>query len=132
MNLEKLICAICNQPQQKSKMVIIEGPCWKCENSMKVAVLYDGIKRGASVVGPEVFTENELDLAKREGVLLKKHYSKTINKKYLANTCENCNSFIGQHYLFTQFASPAEFDELPSKTIYIGYHCDNCYEKPSK
>jgi hypothetical protein len=124
-------CKVCGQFQQKKIMTIIDGPCWKCGCTMKIASIstsnYGNI-RGSSNLDPSGFTSEEINFARSKGVLLKTHFSKTLQEKYLANTCVKCNSFAGDHYLFTEYISPAEYDELPYEKFEIGYHCENCDE----
>lgn len=118
-------CKVCGYFQQKTTMTIVKGPCWKCNSTMKVAIVEAGIERGSSV-GPDKFTSKEIDLARSRGVMIKEHYSKTLGKKYLANTCSKCGAFAGEHYLFTDYHAPASYGELPSIPLDVGYHCDNC------
>lgn len=123
-------CKTCGQFQQKRIMTIIDGPCWKCSSTMKVATISSS--RGGLVNGstnnlrPSDFTEKEIAFAQSKGVLLKTQYSKTVNEKYVANSCIKCGSFAGDFYLFTQYISPASYGELPSQIFDIGYHCEHC------
>jgi hypothetical protein len=121
-------CVKCGYYLHKTKMTIIEGNCWKCNSKMKVAVIEDGMARGCSLVGPSIFTKQEIEFAKNKGVIIKEHYSKTANERFLANTCGNCGCFIGSSYLYSDYFCSASFGNLPSETFRIGYHCDHCYE----
>lgn len=125
-------CKTCNNFQQKLYMTIIEGRCYKCRKKMKVATISssnNGMVRGDSNhLAPSEFTQEEINLAKSKGVLLKSSYSKTMNERYIANTCGNCNAFAGDFYLFTQYIAPAEYGEIPSEKFDIGYNCENCAE----
>jgi len=125
-------CKNCGHFQQKTIMTIIDGPCWKCGSTMKVATIRSsngGLMRGVSNnLTPRDFTENEINFAKSKGVLLKTQYSKTVNGKYVANSCAKCGSFAGDFYLFTQYIAPAGYGELPSQTFDIGYNCEHCDE----
>jgi hypothetical protein len=120
-------CNTCGHFQQKTTMTIVEGPCWKCHSTMKVAIVKGGMERGSSSSGPDEFTPQEIEFAKSKGAIINVHYSKTSNKKYLANTCQMCGSFAGNFYLFTRYVVPASIGELPSEIYEIGYHCDFCY-----
>lgn len=94
----------------KTKMTIIEGLCWKCNEAIKVAVTEgDGIM--SSYCGPDEFTDAELDFAKSKGVVIRTQDSKMANETYLANTCPHCNTFVGNFYLFTQYIQPADIGE---------------------
>lgn len=125
-------CTICGHFQQKKKMTIIDGPCWKCGSTMKIATISSsngGLIRGSSNhLRPSDFTNDEISFAKSKGVILKTQYSNTVGDHYVANSCSKCNSFVGDHYLFTQYIAPANLGELPSQTFDIGFHCEHCDE----
>lgn len=121
-----LKCENCKQYQQKTKMIIIDGDCWSCDSPLKVAIVERGGDQGTS--GAMTFSNEEIELARSKGVLLKEHYSATMKEKYLASTCSSCGTFVGEFNLISQYVLPAEFGDFPSETIDIGYHCDNCYE----
>lgn len=98
-------------------MYIINGKCWKCAESIKVAIIQaDFDKRGATTVGPESFSETELALARSKGVSIAIQYSKTKEESYLANTC-SCGTFIGQHYLFTDYFHSAQMGDYNFERI---------------
>jgi hypothetical protein len=123
-------CKTCGHFQQKKIMTIIDGPCWKCGSTMKVATISSstgGIVRGSSNhINPSEFTVEEINFAKSRGVLLKTQFSKTVGAKYVANSCAKCGSFAGDFHLFTQYIAPAGYGELPSQKFDIGYHCEHC------
>lgn len=118
-------CEACGDFQRKTTMTIVDGPCWKCHATMKVAIVAAGNERGTSI-GPDKFTNKEIDIARGKGVIINEHYSKTVRRRYLANTCSKCGTFVGDHYLFTNYHAPAFYGELSSSLLEIGYHCDNC------
>lgn len=117
-------CDKCGKFQHKTLLTIVEGPCWKCPNTMKVAIKSEFFSHS----GPRDFTSEELKIAKENGVLIKKHYSKTMQESYFANTCPHCGAFSGEHYLFTDYLVPAGYGSLPSVQFNSGYHCSNCIE----
>ncbi|HRF99786.1 MAG TPA: competence protein CoiA family protein [Bacteroidia bacterium] len=131
-------CKSCGHYQRKSAMTIIDGHCWRCPSEMKIAILSENCSHS----GPDSFSESEIKLAKDNGVIIKKHFSKTRGESYLANTCPSCGSFSGDHFLFTDFYVPATMhNTMPYKTFDVGFHCDYCsspdyegkderYEKP--
>lgn len=125
-------CKTCGHYQSKIILTVIDGSCWKCGKTMKVATIStsnEGMVRGIfNNLTPSDFTPEEVALAKSKGVILKMHYSKTANERYLANTCPHCGNFAGNRYLFSKYISPAGYGELPSQTFDIGYHCDHCVE----
>jgi hypothetical protein len=63
---------------------------------MKIAVVT--VENGG-VVEPDQFFEEEVQEAKKQGVILRQVYSKTIRQQYTANVCGFCNSFVGDHFL---------------------------------
>lgn len=118
-------CKKCGNFKQKTRMIIVFGNCWKCKSKMKVAVIEDGMERGASHIRPSEFTKEEIEFAQAKGVIIKKKFSKTLGKSYLANTCGKCNAFAGDHYLFTDYVAYPEYESV---TYDLGYHCERCYE----
>ena len=101
-------------------MYIIKAPCWKCGEEMNVAVIRgDADKRDGSTVGPESFSEEEIEMAENNGTLIKIHYSGTREEKYKANTCPNCGAFVGSFYLFTDYFSPAEMGTYQYKRLIL-------------
>lgn len=127
---KSLFCENCHELLEDLRMQIVEGPCWKCNESMKVAVVQahdNDLVRGISNnLGPNDFTSFEIDYARSKGVLLEMHQSRTIGQTYLANTCGGCGSFAGEHFLFTQYVAPANRKELESETYDLGKHCPHC------
>ena len=102
----------------EEKLYIIDGECWKCKGSMKVAVIRADLeKRGSTTVGPEKFSGAEITFATSKGVLIKEHYSASVEKSYLANTCVQCGTFIGSFYLFTDYLDAAEMGDYPFETF---------------
>lgn len=93
---------------------IVNTKCWKCDNSMKAAVI--DFEYGE---GPETFTKEELRIAHDNGVLIKPHYSKTSRQKYLSNTCKKCNSFFGRFFI-------GELTEIHGKEFITDYVCKEC------
>jgi hypothetical protein len=126
-------CKTCGHFQSKKIMTIIDGPCWKCHSTMKVATIStssgDMVYGQSNHLRPSDFTPNEIEFAKSKGVMLKTQFSKTVQGSYVANSCVKCGSFAGDFYLFTQYIAPAGYGELPSQTFDIGYHCDYCNNK---
>ncbi len=119
-------CKKCGGYLQKTTMTILEGNCWKCNSKMKAAFVEAGEERESSYAGPDEFTNKELEIAKNKGVIIEEYYSKTANERYLANTCPQCGTFIGTHYIFSDYAVPAANGEILSETFSVGYHCEDC------
>ena len=118
-------CKKCNSFKGKKTMAIIEGNCWKCSQSMKVAVIYiiDSEFIGAYIY-PSNFNQEEIKLAESKGVLLKMQYSYTAREKYIANTCSNCGSFAGDFYLFVDYISLAGIGYERFDMTYYCKYCD--------
>jgi predicted Zn-ribbon and HTH transcriptional regulator len=118
-------CKNCGHYKRKSTMAIIDSHCWKCCSEMKIAILTDGYNR----LGPDSFSEGEINLAKDNGVFIKNQYSKIQNQSYLANTCSSCGTFAGNHYLFTDFYVPAIMhNTIHYKSFDTEFHCNYCSE----
>lgn len=118
-------CRKCGQYQQRTKMTIVDSPCWSCGMPMKVAIVHGNKLNAGSHLGPDRFTKKEIEFAKSRGVNLNSKYSGTLKQRYLANSCPKCPSFVGNHCLFTSYFAPATNGELPSTEFEIGYHCDH-------
>lgn len=117
-------CTTCGHYLNKSTMMVIDGPCYKCGHTMKVAVKSEYY----STAGPDEFSPGEIETARSHGAIIQERYSKTRGERYLANVCKNCNSFAGDHYLYTDYAAPASYGTLPSIKLECGYHCPYCSE----
>ncbi|MEJ7691572.1 hypothetical protein [Daejeonella sp.] len=116
-------CKKCNGFQKDKSLVIIDADCWKCKAPMKVGML----DCGGYHPGPEAFTDDELALAREEGVDIRDNFSRTIGESYLSNTCPHCDALTGQHYLFTDYFVPANNGEYPYETFHTGYFCERCH-----
>jgi hypothetical protein len=118
-------CKECGQFKEDKFMTIIDGECWKCKRPIKAATIYSS---GYSLrnVRPSQFSEESIKFAKSKGVIIKSNYSKTTRSQYALITCGHCKAFIGDHYIFTDYISPAGFGSIPSIDYHIGYRCQNC------
>jgi len=97
----------------KEGMYIISTSCYRCEKPMNVAV----IQRKGGHCGPEAFSEEEKRIAENHNVTIRDQYSGTRREYYDANTCPNCNTFVGQHYLFTDYLTSAIYGGEAYKII---------------
>lgn len=116
-------CETCGNFKHRTILTVIDGQCWKCSSLMKIAA----IQKAGGTVGPAGFSPAEIAIAQSKGVIIREHYSKTANENYLANTCR-CGTFIGEHFLFTDYIAPASFGDLPCEEFEIGYHCESCFQ----
>ncbi len=114
------ICKICGGIMYQPKLAIFETECWKCKRNMRLAMIIISSKM---ILYPDDFNEEDIKLAQSLGVTIKKQYSKTINESYLANTCDHCNAFIGDFYMYDYLSLS------PDKTVDLGYRCFSCIEK---
>lgn len=95
--------------KQKEKpvehMAIIESDCYNCDEEIKVSVIYcdTGRFNGNTHPGPELYGDKEIELAKKNGVVLD-YYDDSYHKKtYLANTCPHCGWKIPYNKLFMDY-----------------------------
>jgi len=88
-------CKVCGHPLHPKVLHIFDGDCWKCNASMKIAVLDVEF----NLEGPENFSKEEIDIARRHGAILKINYSRDSQEAYLSNTCGHCGVLTGRHYL---------------------------------
>lgn len=109
-------CKIMTEQTQK-QMYIIAAPCYKCDEAMNVAMIKDEKRNG--FCGPESFSTEEKKVAENHGVNIRLQHSYTREESYDANTCPHCNSFIGQHFLLTEYLVPAECGDYEYKIVNI-------------
>jgi len=110
-------CSTCNEHMSRMKLLIIDGNCWKCKSPMKIGAL----SGDAGYEGE--FNSSHIALANQNGANIKTQYSKTTRARYPANTCKTCNTFIGNHYLFTDYVAVAKY---PRIEIDAGFYCPIC------
>lgn len=102
-----------NQPE-KEQMYIITVSCYKCEKDINIAVMYGN----TTMRGPELFSLEEIKIAKEQDVKIMEQYSYTMGTTYQANTCGQCNAFVGQHFL-PEYLSDALYGDYEYKKIDI-------------
>ena len=117
------ICDKCGQVKKKAKMVIISTHCWRCEHEMKVAMIV--ANNGYEILSAAHFNEKEISIAKTLGACIEKRYSNTVKHSYLANVCEHCKTFIGEHFMHDYYYSPYEKEQD------LSYKCFHCLDKYS-
>jgi hypothetical protein len=123
-------CRDCGRYLHKLKMMVIDASCYRCGSDIKCAAIYSpnggSVRGGSNYLSPTGFTQEEIAFARSKGVILKKRYSKTSRGSYLANTCSNCNAFVGDHYLFIDYISQVGNGDIVSQDYEIGYDCQYC------
>jgi hypothetical protein len=117
------LCKKCKEILTERNLYIIDTYCYKCNQSMKVALV-----RNYSTLGPEEFTQEELRIASDNSVNIKSNYSNTMEEEYLSNTCNNpdCNVFVGKFFLFKDYLVPADTGYLSYLKFHTGYDCQRC------
>jgi hypothetical protein len=93
--------------------------------------MHDGWKRASvsndiehAIVGPSVFSNDEIKIATECGALLKENYSQARNETYLSNTCPSCKSMTGDWFLHHYYDQ-----ELMETGIPVGTICLSCEQK---
>ncbi len=123
-------CKKCGNYLTKLHMYINEAACYRCGNNLKYAYIMsqtgDMVRGQSNHIYPDDFNNKEINLARSNGVVLKKQYSKTSGYSYLANSCNNCNTFIGNHYMFTEYISQEDYSEAEKNKHDVGYQCEHC------
>lgn len=110
-------CATCKEPLHTKSLYVVDGVCWKCRNPMKVAFMAcEGL-----MSGPEEFTMDDASLARREGAMLRERYSNVVRRRYLANVCASCGSFVGEFYIHDYWDLADENNKVAA-----GYECWHC------
>ena len=89
-----------------AKLIVITTPCWKCSNTMKIAMMISNDDN--YVLSPKYFTHKEIEMAQKLGVNIKNRYSQTVQENYWANVCDKCNAFVGDFYMHDYFELPYE------------------------
>lgn len=112
-------CSECGKPMLDNpvrySLHVVSAPCWKCGRDMKLALwesaggeAHDylggsvfgpsGRSRGIMVEGGDGPDEDELDIARAHGAIIRRHNSRTMGGSYQANTCPRCQAFVGANY----------------------------------
>lgn len=109
-----------NQEPSQKQMYIVTAPCWKCKGHFNVALMRgdDNINNG-QVYGLEFFSKEEIELAQSHEVIIKEHFSGTRQESYAASTCPHCDTFVGQHFLFSRYFCPAQYGDYTHKILDI-------------
>jgi ssDNA-binding Zn-finger/Zn-ribbon topoisomerase 1 len=114
-------CSKCNNHLSKKYILIIDANCWNCRSPMKVAALRGDME----YIDQGDFSSSDIQIASQYGVLMKSHYSRTAERKYVASTCRKCGAFCGKHYLFTDYIANPYYS---CQKLDVGYYCPYCSE----
>ncbi|SDU63860.1 hypothetical protein [Desulfobacula phenolica] len=99
--------------------------CWRCDTKMPViALLAPHIENGYDEVytisGIEKMPVNIRSFIQSKVPTFFFRYSKTVGKKYFANTCPHCNVIYGDFFLHDEPGAPFfPADEEDAKLLYI-------------
>ena len=89
-------CEECSSPLPRRTIAIDLKNCWKCNKNIKIAVGYKNNEN----MEQDLFTDEEVEFTKQNGVILKHRFSGTIKAKYLANVCPYCDQIQGNWFLY--------------------------------
>ncbi len=116
-------CYNCRAPMHRRFVAVVDAECWRCDGPMKVAML----DNGGLIRGPDCFTEPELAKAQEFGAVIRENYSKTLEDRYMANTCKRCKAFVGKFHLHDYWHLLEEARLAP-----LGFGCPDCMaEEPA-
>lgn len=90
-----LRCSKCQKRLGYEKLHLVAGQCPRCKRDMKIAFA----SSGRLVRGPDEFSTQEVEAARRHGGVLERRHSNTLNAEYIANVCPRCHAFIGKHFM---------------------------------
>lgn len=110
-------CPRCRAPLFEGHIYVVDGDCWKCKASMKIALGHGNSGMG----GPDEFDAQAISAAKKHGVILRNRYSNVVQERYLANTCKHCGNFCGNFYLHDFWHLADEDTEVST-----GVKCSEC------
>ena len=89
-------CQECGAPLPLRTVTIRTTDCWNCGQNVNVAV---GYKDGEGL-WQDLFTAEELEFARSNGVTLERRFSATAMEKYMANICAGCDQMQGNWFLY--------------------------------
>jgi len=117
-------CTVCGLPFRKRELHVVDAICWKdkCKHPMKVAI----VEIEGWLIDPEAFTDQELDVARQHGAILKNNYSETRRESYISNTCSHCGAFVGSFHLHEHCCLMTT--ENLCRTQFVCVECDRPFE----
>ena len=89
-------CPECGTPLPLRTVEIRTTDCWNCGRNVDVAVG----RQDEHGLEQELFTTDELEFARDNGVTLERRFSATAGGKYLANVCTACDQIQGNWFLY--------------------------------
>lgn len=125
----KLFCSKHGWAKDQRRLFITSYPCNRCHRLTKIAVLNLDSENPFNRELPDNFTEQEVKLAKNEGVALGQHKFSRNGDYYLVNKCYHCGSLpYSDSRLNTQYEYGYRHEKHPddAKVIETGYSCGEC------
>jgi len=110
------VCNACGNYKNLNEVRIVNIQCWKCGSDYKAAVATNDW----SFYGPDRFSQEEIEAARSHGVLLEERFSKTLEKRYVANTCPSCRSVHGSMFVHQLL------EEKTEHVVEMPFHCVSC------
>lgn len=112
-------CSKCKLTMTKRRLLIVDAECRECSEPMKLASLESirGFIRGE-------FTKSELELATRQGCLLKTKFIRGTNYKYSSNTCNRCHHSMDS--ISDLMCDINYFRNDSSQEFDTGFYCPHC------
>ena len=89
-------CGGCSYPLPLRAINITVRACWKCGKEIRVATG----ERAGQDMDADIFTQEELDYAARNGVKFELRMSESIQHRYTANVCPECDQTQGNWFLY--------------------------------
>jgi len=127
-------CSKCGFFMDKRLLAVWTSECYRCRSPMNIAIT---MKEKNLISGelpsektPKYFLEKEIQMAKANGVFIRKHYSKTMDCSYNACTCQRCGAFLGEHYMIDEIMNVVYAYQGGNKDVLklidIEYFCPRC------
>lgn len=119
-------CSLCHGFQKEMIMRIEEVACTSCGAVNNLASVDAGINRLARPGTPEYFTQEELELAIKEGASIRQVWNVLLGRKVPTHVCSGCKApFQGPfHPGSYQTARYAPVSVV--KKLKVGYFCESC------
>jgi hypothetical protein len=119
-------CPKCNNRLRTKVLLLIHGKCWACERPIIVAAIDDD----CMPIGPEQFTDDEIQIARKYGVSLKKRFIAFDNLEVWVNACTHCPKCVGPSHLDSQYTAVTATHAYKTEQLKIGYYCPSCDIRP--
>lgn len=112
-------CPKCRLTMAKRRLLIVDAKCRECSAPMKLASLASEIR---GFIGGE-FMKSELDLATKQGCLLKTKFIRGTNYKYSSNTCTKCHHSMDS---ISDLMCDINYFRDDSSKEFVNFYCPGC------